>query len=142
MRHVLTCSLDMGLLLLINIFLNLSLDTLQDIARQAIQERLPEEYISTLEDPDKSDALCACLIIYALTPTKIVLRAFQLQASISILNGRDTIITAGTGCRKTLCLLIPLLLHPNMISLTISPLQRLQMMQANNSIRYSRSSAA
>jgi superfamily II DNA or RNA helicase len=141
-RRVLTCSLNMGLSLLINLFLNLSLDALEDIARQVLQERLPIDHISTLEDPDKIDALRACLIVYALTSTKIVPRTFQLQASIATLNGRDTIITAGTGCGKTLCLLIPMLLRPNTISLTISPLKRLQTTQANNPVRYSHASAA
>ncbi|KIJ04693.1 hypothetical protein PAXINDRAFT_94430, partial [Paxillus involutus ATCC 200175] len=52
----------------------------------------------------------ACVIIYILTSLKIVPHVFQLQASLVILNGRDTVITAGTGSGKTLCLLIPMLL--------------------------------
>jgi ATP-dependent helicase YprA (DUF1998 family) len=107
-----------------------------------LEKRLPIDHISTLEDPDKIDALCACLIVYALTSTKIIPRTFQPQASIATLNGRDTIITAGTGCGKTLCLLIPMLLRPNTIPLTISPLKRLQTTQANNPVRYSHASAA
>ncbi|KIM65265.1 hypothetical protein SCLCIDRAFT_47944, partial [Scleroderma citrinum Foug A] len=50
----------------------------------------------------------ACLIVYILTSTKIVPHSFQLQASLAILNGRDTIVTAGTGSGQTLCLLLVL----------------------------------
>ncbi|KAI9567580.1 hypothetical protein HD554DRAFT_976991 [Boletus coccyginus] len=92
----------MGLSFLINIFLNLSLDALEDVAYQALQDRLPIDYISTLAEPDQRDALRWCLIVYVLT-SKIVPRVFQLQASVATLNGRDSIITAGTGCGKTLC---------------------------------------
>ncbi|KIK91514.1 hypothetical protein PAXRUDRAFT_797216 [Paxillus rubicundulus Ve08.2h10] len=42
----------------------------------------------------------ACVIIYALTSLKIVPHMFQLHASLAILNGHDTIITAGTGSGK------------------------------------------
>ncbi|KAI9459623.1 P-loop containing nucleoside triphosphate hydrolase protein, partial [Boletus coccyginus] len=66
----------------------------------------------------------------------IVPCTFQLQASLAILNGKDTIITAGTGSGKTLCLLIPILLCPGTISLTISPLKRLQMTQVTKSQKY------
>ena len=57
--------------------------------------------------------------------------SFQLQSSLTTLNGRDTIITAGTGSGKTLvCLLIPHLLWPKSISIMISPLKHLQAMAA------------
>ncbi|KAF9221447.1 hypothetical protein BS17DRAFT_640606, partial [Gyrodon lividus] len=65
----------------------------------------------------------ACVTIYILTSSTIVPRVFQLQASLAILNGRDTIITAGTGSGKTLCVLIPMLLRPGSMSITISPLK-------------------
>ncbi|KIK77960.1 hypothetical protein PAXRUDRAFT_114466, partial [Paxillus rubicundulus Ve08.2h10] len=52
----------------------------------------------------------ACIIVYVLSSRTIVPHTFQLQASLAILKGHDTITTAGTGSGKTLCLLIPLLL--------------------------------
>ncbi|KIK79606.1 hypothetical protein PAXRUDRAFT_95859, partial [Paxillus rubicundulus Ve08.2h10] len=67
--------------------------------------------------------LHACMIIYLLTATVIVPQEFQLQASLAILNGKDSIITAGTGSGKTLCIIIPLLLRPQSISITVSPLK-------------------
>ncbi|KIK90666.1 hypothetical protein PAXRUDRAFT_151398, partial [Paxillus rubicundulus Ve08.2h10] len=54
---------------------------------------------------------------------------FQLQASLAILNGKDSIITAGTGSGKTLCIIIPLLLRPQSISITVSLLKWLQATQ-------------
>ncbi|KIK77394.1 hypothetical protein PAXRUDRAFT_166983 [Paxillus rubicundulus Ve08.2h10] len=51
----------------------------------------------------------AQLSTYVLSSTTIVPHTFQLQASLPILNRHDTIITAGTGSGKTLCLLISLL---------------------------------
>lgn len=109
--------------------LNLPLDTLDHVARETIPDRLPFDYLASLAGQDKIDILRACLIIYFLTSTTIVPRVFQLQASIAILNGRNTIISAGTGSGKTLCLLIPMLLRPKSISITISPLKRLQTTQ-------------
>ena len=53
-----------------------------------------------------------------------------------MLNHRDCITIAGTGCGKTLCILIPLLLRPNFVSITISLLKRLQTTQVLQSERY------
>ncbi|KAG1884571.1 hypothetical protein F4604DRAFT_1508369, partial [Suillus subluteus] len=69
--------------------------------------------------------LRACLIVFVLTATAIVPRQFQLEAVLATLNGQDTIITAGTGSGKTLCIIIPILLCPGTISMTISLLKRL-----------------
>jgi len=117
-----------------NTIMNSNLGALEYIAFQLLDDRLPSDYISSLKsDQDKIDTLRACLIVYILTATKIVPRSFQLQASLATLNGRDTIVTAGTGSGKTLCLLIPHLLRPNSISITISPLKRLQATQVMSS---------
>ncbi|KAG2353568.1 hypothetical protein BDR07DRAFT_1309106, partial [Suillus spraguei] len=70
--------------------------------------------------------LRACLTVYVLTSTVIVPRQFQLEAVLATLNGRDSVITAGTGSGKTLCIIIPILLRPGTVSITISPLKRLQ----------------
>jgi superfamily II DNA helicase RecQ len=80
-------------------------------------------------DSDRMHALRACLIVYALTETAIVPQQFQLEAVLATLNGQDTIITAGTGSGKTLCIIIPISLRPGTITMTISPLKRLQATQ-------------
>ena len=54
---------------------------------------------------------------------------FQLEAALKSLHGCDSVVIAGTGQGKTLCIVIPLLLHPSTMSIMISPLKRLQMMQ-------------
>jgi len=109
--------------------LEYTLDELQQHAYLQIGSQLPVEYLETLSHQDKVNALQACLIVYQLTSHTIVPRVFQLRASIAMLSGNDTVITAGTGCGKTLCQLIPLLLRPDTISITISPLKRLQVTQ-------------
>ncbi|KAG2044373.1 hypothetical protein BDR03DRAFT_850377 [Suillus americanus] len=68
--------------------------------------------------------------------TAIVPQQFQLEAVLATLNGQDTIITAGTGSGKTLCIIIPILLCPGTISMTISPLKHLQATQVLESTRY------
>ncbi|KAF8549728.1 hypothetical protein OG21DRAFT_1369605, partial [Imleria badia] len=69
--------------------------------------------------------LQACLIVSFLTEGRVVPCVFQIQASLEVLHRRDCVVIAGTGSGKTLCLLIPLLLRPETISITISPLKRL-----------------
>ena len=112
-----------------NLVLEYTLDILEHHTFEEIGHRLPLEYLQTLPHHDKIDALWACLIVYQLMLCTIVPRVFQLQASLAMLNGRDTIITAGTGSGKTLCQLIPMLLRPKTHSITISPLKRLQVTQ-------------
>ncbi|KAG1893191.1 uncharacterized protein F5891DRAFT_963388 [Suillus fuscotomentosus] len=82
------------------------------------------------------DALRACLIVFVLTATIIVPRQFQLEAVLATLNGQDSVITAGTGSGKTLCIIIPILLRPGTISMTISPLKCLQATQVLKSTKY------
>ncbi|KAF9234844.1 P-loop containing nucleoside triphosphate hydrolase protein, partial [Melanogaster broomeanus] len=119
-----------------------ALDLLNQTARELIQDRLPTEYLSTLTDNEKVDALRACLIIWILTRGTVVPRVFQLQASLAMLQQRDSVIIAGTGAGKTLCLLIPMLLRPGSISITISPLKRLQTSQVLECQKYAISTVA
>lgn len=109
------------------------LDSLNQNAQEWIQDSLPTEYLSMLtNDDEKIDALCTCLIIWILTRGTIVPHIFQLQASLAMLHHCDTVIFAGTGAGKMLCLLIPMLLHPGLILITISPLEHLQTSQVRN----------
>ncbi|KAF8873123.1 hypothetical protein BD779DRAFT_1425746, partial [Infundibulicybe gibba] len=59
----------------------------------------------------------------------------QLQAALATFHGHDSLLCAGTGMGKTLPTAISLLLDDpadNTISITISPLKRLQITQAND----------
>ncbi|KAJ7887219.1 hypothetical protein B0H14DRAFT_2695810 [Mycena olivaceomarginata] len=47
---------------------------------------------------------------------------FQLETAAAVLRGEDVIIDVGTGCGKTLCFTLPLLLDATDISLIVSPL--------------------
>ncbi|KAG2123102.1 hypothetical protein BD769DRAFT_1296734, partial [Suillus cothurnatus] len=67
--------------------------------------------------------LRTCLIVFVLMATIIVPHQFQLKAVLATLNGQDGVKTAGTGSGKTLCIIIPILLRPGTISITISPLK-------------------
>ena len=110
--------------------------TLDELQHRALEDigptQLPNDFIATLSEIDRTDALRASLIVHHKSLHTIVPRTFQLQASLAILHGKDSIVTAGTGSGKTLCQLIPLLLRPDTLSITISPLKRLQVTQVRH----------
>ncbi|KIM55652.1 hypothetical protein SCLCIDRAFT_17356 [Scleroderma citrinum Foug A] len=95
-----------------------------------------EETSLTLNAEDKIDSLRACIIVHNITSGKIVPRPVQLQASLALLHESDVLITAGTGSGKTLCLLLPMLLRPRSMSITISSLKCLQATQVQECARY------
>jgi len=55
---------------------------------------------------------------------------FQLEVAAAVLRGEDVIIDVGTGCGKTLCFTLPLLLEATDISMIVSPLSALMIDQA------------
>jgi ATP-dependent helicase YprA (DUF1998 family) len=61
-------------------------------------------------------------------------RSFQLDASLRIARGEDTILIAPTGSGKTLVLAMPLLYHDKKTSIVISPLQALETDQVKKMI--------
>ena len=87
------------------------------------------QFLSTLSAQDRITALRACLLVYTVTRGRLVPHDLQLEAGLAAENGKETFVIARTGWGKTLCIAIPLLLRPDRISITISPLKRLQMMQ-------------
>ncbi|KAF8871288.1 P-loop containing nucleoside triphosphate hydrolase protein [Infundibulicybe gibba] len=109
-----------------------------DIAYCIIQpERLPSpELLESLSKPDHALCLRACLLVYTITRGRIVPTDFQLEAALETARGRDSVVISGTGSGKTLCIVIPLLLFPTTITITISPLKRLQMMQVKDFAEY------
>ena len=56
---------------------------------------------------------------------------WQLEAAQAILCGQDVVLDIGTGSRKTLCFMLPLLLNNSDIALTVSPLTALMIDQAS-----------
>ncbi|KAJ7494091.1 P-loop containing nucleoside triphosphate hydrolase protein [Mycena latifolia] len=92
-------------------------------------------FLTGLSYQDRITALRACLLVYSVTRGHLVPHELQLEAALAAENGKETFVIARTGWGKTLCIAIPLLLHPDRISVTISPLKRLQMMQVSDFLK-------
>lgn len=119
------------------------LNTIRSLSSTEIQElfkitipssKLPLEYLDTLQGNDLTTAHRACLLAWAVTSGTQVPRELQLRACLATHNGRDSLINAGTGSGKTLPIALNLLLDDpkaGHISLTISPLKRLQITQVS-----------
>jgi hypothetical protein len=61
--------------------------------------------------------------------TQICPREWQIRAATASLEGRSSIVNVGTGQGKTLCGILAQFLDPGSISVIISPLKRLMVMQ-------------
>jgi superfamily II DNA helicase RecQ len=111
-------------------------DSTDSVISQLDTNILPSSaFLDTLSPHDASKAKQACLIAWALT-RRIILKEWQLGGTLDILAGRDTILNAGTGSGKTMLIILPALLRPGSISITISPLKRLMASQAAELGRY------
>ena len=96
---------------------------------------LPSDaFLDGLTPAHASTTKRACFIVFTLT--QIILKEWQLAGTLDILDGRDTILNAGTGAGKTMLIILPILLRPGSISITISPLKRLMASQAEELGRY------
>ena len=78
-------------------------------------------------DDERNTGLGAFLLVWTTTHSKLASREFQLEATIAIMSGRDSLIDVGTGYGKTLCVIIFCLLNPE--SLYVIFLERLQAVQ-------------
>lgn len=58
---------------------------------------------------------------------------FRLEVAAAVLKGEDVIIDVGTGCGKTLCFTLPLLLEATDIAMIVSPLSALMIDQVSQS---------
>ena len=115
---------------------NIRVSTPEEIRIQVqndlLQSRMPTEYLSSLNDKDLTTAYQACLLAWHVTGGTQIPREMQLRATLATYNGSDSLVNAGTGSGKTLPIALNLLLDDpldNYISLTISPLKRLQVTQ-------------
>lgn len=54
---------------------------------------------------------------------------WQLEAAMAILCGKDVVLDVGTGCGKSLCFVLPLLLNETDIGITVTPLTALMLDQ-------------
>lgn len=76
-----------------------------------------------------------CMLTFTLN-RRIILKEWQLLGTLDILAGHDIILNASTGAGKTMLIILPMLLKPGSISITISPLKRLMASQAAELGRY------
>ncbi|KAJ7222387.1 P-loop containing nucleoside triphosphate hydrolase protein [Mycena pura] len=117
-----------------SIYLQLQ-EVLHDIRQKSLHELsslandlLPPDHsfsalINSLDPTHRTLALKASLLVYFASKCKIVPRQYQLEANNALEDGRDVLIDSGTGSGKTLCQIIPNLMHPTTMSITISPLK-------------------
>jgi len=97
---------------------------------------LPSDtFLDALSLENASTVKRACLVTFALA-RHIILKEWQLATTLDILAGRDTILNASTGAGKTMLIVLPMLLRPGSISITVSPLKRLMTSQAAELGRY------
>ncbi|KAJ7233634.1 P-loop containing nucleoside triphosphate hydrolase protein, partial [Mycena rebaudengoi] len=61
---------------------------------------------------------------------RIVPRQYQLEALNAVAHRQHCVVDSGTGSGKTLCQILLNLLYPDTTSMTVSPLKRLQILQA------------
>ena len=131
--------MDSELNLMLTKIRNFSLDMLKITYQESIPSELAvsTSFWNSYSDEKLAIGLRACLAVWATSGKSIVPNNFQLTAAISLISGQDTLVDAGTGYGKTLCMIIPCLLDsPGLISIIISPLKRLQAVQVLEFERY------
>jgi hypothetical protein len=105
--------------------LTLTLETL------AIPPRLlpTSDFLDGLSDSQRANTLRMCILCWKASNYTIVPRQYQIEATLALLDGRDSLVDVTTGWEKTLCMILPVFMDPTSISVVISPLCRLQMLQ-------------
>lgn len=95
-----------------------------------IGNRLPNDWLALLSNSDILECLRATIIAWGLRA--IVPREMQLRAVLANHHEKHILVSAGTGSGKTLPMALNILLDDpdqHRITITISPLKRLQMTQ-------------
>ncbi|RXW12462.1 hypothetical protein EST38_g13391 [Candolleomyces aberdarensis] len=93
---------------------------------------LPQAYLDSLSDADRTVCYCAARILYATREGKFVPQEMQLRAIVADKNRKHINVTAGTGSGKTLPIALNILLDDpskRLITITFSPLRQLQASQ-------------
>lgn len=94
-------------------------------------EQLGLDFMANLDDVKRDTVYKCCLLLSTVTNGKKIPRKFQLEATLALLAGQDTLIHAATGSGKTLCMVLPALINATSVSLVVSPLKRLQVLQVS-----------
>ncbi|KAJ7679800.1 hypothetical protein B0H17DRAFT_943826 [Mycena rosella] len=124
-------SLDLEIQQILEDIRHTALPELQELAQELLPtDKVPYDYIDSLDDRHKAISFQSSLLVYYSSKGRIVPRQYQLEANNVLADGLDIVVSSGTGSGKTLCQIIPNLLYPKTTSITISPLKRLQILQA------------
>ncbi|KAK7460975.1 hypothetical protein VKT23_008903 [Stygiomarasmius scandens] len=93
-------------------------------------DRVPTEYLFTLDISDQIIAIRLCILVYYATKGQEVPKKIQLEAALASIKA-DSLIVAATGFGKTHIMALVMLLEdsPSRLTITISPLTRLQTTQ-------------
>ncbi|KAI0315752.1 P-loop containing nucleoside triphosphate hydrolase protein [Amylostereum chailletii] len=94
------------------------------------------EFLASLPPWDSVGALRACILLFIVTDGEMDPRQMQLEAVIPLAAGHNSLVDVGTGSRKTLCMVLAVLLDLGGVSLVISPLKWLQINQVREFQRY------
>ena len=111
------------------------LPLIQLVSNLRLHGRLPAAFLDTLDEGDKIICYRAALLCYSVTGSTQVPREMQLKVILAIHNGKDSLVSAGTGSGKTLPIVLSVLLDDPMkklIMITLSPLKRLQVTQESD----------
>jgi replicative superfamily II helicase len=97
--------------------------------------RLPNEFLDSLNDEDRTICHRACMICWSVTASACVPREMQLRVILAERHGFDALVASGTGSGKTLPMALTMLLDnpaDHRVTITISPLKRLQVTQESD----------
>jgi hypothetical protein len=105
------------------------------VATEIPQKLLPLTYLNGLSEHDKTVCLRVTMICWVMSKQTMVPREMQLRVVLADVHGKDALVAAGTGSGKTLPIALSILLDDptaNYLSITISPLKRLQVTQESD----------
>ena len=105
------------------------------VATEIPQDHLPLTYLNSLSEEDKTVCLRATMICWVMSKFTMVPREMQLRVVLADVHSKDALVAAGTGSGKTLPIALCILLDDptaNYLSITISPLKRLQVTQESD----------
>jgi len=105
------------------------------VATEIPQDQLPLAYLNSLSVDDMTVCFRATMICWVMSKMTMVPREMQLRVVLADVHTKDALVAAGTGSGKTLPIALCILLDDptaNYLSITISPLKRLQVTQESD----------
>ncbi|KAG2155301.1 uncharacterized protein EDB93DRAFT_1264911 [Suillus bovinus] len=99
-------------------------------------ENLPTDFIDPLDISQHQDIVDSFSRLDFLAKGTKQPKLFQLKCLISLLASRHVVVRAATGAGKTLAMILPLLLSPDKIAITVTPLKLLQKDHVNEFVQY------